>query len=57
MAEITPDRSLETTSQSPGWRARHASTIRLARLYVRTFARNGSAMLGLFIVAAFLVIA
>ena len=41
----------------PGWRERHAATIRLTRLYVRTFARNGSAMLGFGIVLAFLLTA
>ena len=40
-----------------GWRERHASSLRMARLYVRTFARNGSAMLGLGIVLSFLFIA
>jgi len=43
-------------SQAPGWRKRHAATIRMARLYARTFARNGSAMLGLGIVSLFLIV-
>ena len=43
--------------ERPGWRERHAANIRLLRLYARTFARNGSAMLGLGIVLAFLATA
>jgi peptide/nickel transport system permease protein len=41
----------------PGWRERHASTIRGLRLYARTFARNGSAMIGMALVLAFLATA
>ena len=42
---------------APGWRERHQSSIRQMRLYVRTFSRNGSAMLGLVIVSLFLITA
>ncbi|MDF1790548.1 MAG: ABC transporter permease [Thalassobaculaceae bacterium] len=45
------------TAALPGFAERHAGTIRMARLYVRTFARNGSAMLGLAVVVLFLVTA
>jgi len=41
----------------PGFAERHAGTIRALRLYARTFARNGSAMLGLAIVLLFLTTA
>ncbi len=54
---------MTTTTQMPPidlealtWRERHASTIRMARLYARTLSRNASAMLGLFIVFVFMVI-
>jgi len=40
-----------------GWRERHQSTIRQVRLTIHTFSRNTSAMLGLAIVAVFLVLA
>ena len=43
--------------ERPGWRERHAANIRLVRLYARTFARNGSAMLGLALVSLFLLTA
>ena len=43
--------------RAPSWRERHQSSIRQARLYVRTFSRNGSAMLGLGIVVLFLLTA
>ncbi len=43
--------------ESLGWVDRHQSTIRQVRLYVRTFARNGSAVLGLALVLFFLTIA
>lgn len=39
------------------WRERHQSTIRMGRLYVRTFGRNASAMFGLVIVVAFVLLA
>ncbi|GLQ05901.1 ABC transporter permease [Sneathiella chinensis] len=42
-------------TNEPGWRERHASTIRMARLYARTFRNNGSAMLGLGIITVFLL--
>ena len=45
------------TTHNLGWRERHASSLRMARLYIRTFARNGSAMLGLAIVFLFLLLA
>jgi len=37
------------------WRDRHASKIRTLRLYARTFANNGSAMLGLGIITLFML--
>jgi peptide/nickel transport system permease protein len=43
--------------QQSSWAERHQSTIRLIRLYLRTFARNGSAMLGLVLVLFFFLIA
>ena len=43
--------------ERPGLRERHAANIRLVRLYARTFARNGSAMLGLALVSLFLLTA
>ena len=43
-------------ARPPSWRERNAATIRMWRLYARTFARNGSAMLGLAIVGLFLLI-
>lgn len=55
MAETTKALSFE--SQQPSWAERHQSTIRLIRLYLRTFARNGSAMLGLVLVLFFFLIA
>ena len=54
MAEISE--SGTETLIAPGWRVRHASTIRMARLYARTFFRNGSAVLGLVLVGFFLLI-
>lgn len=42
---------------TPSFAERHAGKIRALRLYVRTFARNSSAMLGLGIVLVFLVTA
>ena len=56
MAELTRERQADDAVQA-GWRVRHASTIRTLRLYARTFARNGSAMLGLFLVLVFLATA
>jgi peptide/nickel transport system permease protein len=55
MAIITKAQSFE--SRQPNWAERHQSTIRLIRLYLRTFARNGSAMLGLVLVLFFFLIA
>ncbi len=49
----TPDIALEGVS----WRDRHAGTIRMWRLYVRTFSRNGSAMFGLGLVVLFFITA
>lgn len=43
--------------QRPNWRERHESTIRQMRLYIRTFSRNGSAMIGLAIVVLFIITA
>lgn len=40
-----------------GWAERHHGTIRTFRLYARTFARNGSAMLGLVLVLFFFAVA
>ncbi len=45
------------TVTAPSWQERHHGSIRMARLYVRTFGRNASAMLGLVIVALFLLLA
>jgi peptide/nickel transport system permease protein len=39
------------------WAERHHGSIRACRLYARTFARNGSAMLGLVLVLFFFIIA
>ena len=44
-------------SDKPGFRERHASTIRTWRLYGHMFRGSFSSMLGLFIVAVFLVLA
>ena len=53
-----PDAALRTAGAGrPDWRERHAATLRLFRLYGRTFARNGSAMIGLTLVLAFLLTA
>jgi peptide/nickel transport system permease protein len=49
--------NIHVTEPTPSWRERHQSSIRQLRLYIHTFSRNGSAMLGLGIVVAFLVIA
>ena len=52
------DAALSAVSASrPDWRERHAATLRLCRLYGRTFSRNGSAMIGLALVLAFLLTA
>ena len=51
------ERAAISPMEQPGWRERHAANIRLARLYARTFARNGSAMLGLALVSLFLLTA
>ncbi len=40
----------------PTWRERHASTIRSVKLYLRTFSRNGAAMLGLGIIFLFMLL-
>ncbi len=65
MTAVSPSRSpaasdaaLSAVSVSrPDWRERHAATLRLFRLYGRTFSRNGSAMIGLALVLAFLLTA
>ncbi len=49
--------NLPDSDQTPSWRERHQSSIRQVRLYIHTFARNGSAMLGLGIVVVFLITA
>lgn len=49
--------NLPDNDQAPSWRERHQGTIRQIRLYIHTFAKNGSAMLGLGIVMVFLVTA
>jgi peptide/nickel transport system permease protein len=41
--------------ETPSWKVRHASKVRTFRLYARTFANNGSAMLGLGIIVLFLL--
>ncbi len=51
------DNALTSSASQPGWFERHHSTIRQYRLYAHTFSRNGSAMLGLLIVIAFLLTA
>lgn len=56
MAELARDHQA-TEAIVPSWRERHASTIRTLRLYARTFARNGSAMIGLALVLLFLLTA
>ena len=55
MVETTKGPRFE--DQQLSWAERHHSTIRLIRLYGRTFARNGSAMLGLALVLFFFLIA
>lgn len=47
--------SIDNDLVNPGWRVRHASTLRTLRLYARTFANNGSAMLGLGIISLFML--
>lgn len=49
-------RSADIPAQ-PGWRERHAGTIRQWRLYAHLFSRSFSSMLGLFLVLLFLVLA
>lgn len=49
--------SAASPTARPSWRERHAASLRLLRLYARTFARNGSAMLGLGLVLLFLLTA
>lgn len=49
--------NLPDGDQTPSWRERHEGSIRQVRLYIHTFARNGSAMLGLCIVVVFLIAA
>jgi peptide/nickel transport system permease protein len=53
MTTITPD----AVDLHPGWRERHASGIRQFRLYVHLFTRSFSSMLGLGLVALFLLLA
>ena len=55
MAELTKE--IHGSTAVSNWRERHASSIRMLRLYARTFARNGSAMLGLGLVLLFLITA
>ena len=47
----------ETTLEALSWRERHASTIRMWRLYARTLSRNASAMFGLGLVLLFFLTA
>ena len=51
------ERAAVSPMERPGLREQHAANIRLVRLYARTFARNGSAMLGLALVSLFLLTA
>ena len=51
------ERTAVSPMERPSLRERHAANIRLVRLYARTFARNGSAMLGLALVSLFLLTA
>lgn len=53
MTATTP----ESAELEPGWRERHASGIRQVRLYAHLFSRSFSSMLGLGLVALFLVLA
>ncbi len=53
----TSDKHDSFDIESLTWAERHQSSIRQARLYARTFSRNGSAMFGLILVIFFLVIA
>ncbi len=57
MAEISPRSNLDLASALARWRERHQSTFRMARLYAYTFSRSFSSMLGLVLVAGFLIIA
>ncbi|MDP6707613.1 MAG: ABC transporter permease [Alphaproteobacteria bacterium] len=59
MAETIRDRDSgrDLDIEALSWTERHQSSIRQVRLYARTFARNGSAMFGLFLVLFFFVIA
>lgn len=41
----------------PGWRARNESQLRMIRLFAWTYSRNISAMIGLILVVAFLILA
>ncbi|MEP3245420.1 MAG: nickel transporter permease [Sneathiella sp.] len=47
--------SLSQDPTSIPWRERHASSLRMLRLYIKTFRNNGSAMLGLVIIALFML--
>ncbi len=57
MAEISPRASFDLATTLARWRERHQSTARMARLYAYTFSRSFSSMLGLVLVAGFLIIA
>ncbi len=57
MAEIAPRSTQDLASALARWRERHQSTFRMARLYAYTFSRSFSSMLGLVLVAGFLIIA
>ena len=46
-----------TDTGRPGWRERNESRIRMVRLFLWTYSRNASAMLGFVLVAAFLLLA
>jgi peptide/nickel transport system permease protein len=49
--------TVEAAVSTPGWRERHASTIRQWRLYAHLISRSFSSMLGLFLVLVFLLLA
>ena len=53
----TTTRELDMALDAVSWRERHAGTIRMWRLYVRTLSRNASAMLGLGLVLLFFLTA
>jgi peptide/nickel transport system permease protein len=57
VAATSKPRPLGTGPQRESWRERHAGSLRQMRLYWHTYQRNFSAMVGLVIVAVFLLLA